>query len=145
MANARFDGPELSAALHRLSYLLQRLNDNELLPELGVSYAQYRVMAGLRQRPVSEQRHLAAHLHQTEAGISRSLKQLGSQGLIRTERDRRDNRRRRVSLTPEGAAVLSRADEITAELSNQLFRSFSPSEAGALGRLLAKLLQSLMP
>ena len=144
MATAgRTEKNEVISSLHDLSYILQRLADKTLLPRLGVSYAQYRVLDALVDYPAAEQRQLAARLGQTEAAVSRALKSLRSAGLVKVTPDSRDNRRRIVSLTPNGQVTANRGDDVIKKLYGRVFRSLSPAETVALERLLGKLRHSL--
>ncbi|MEV7085670.1 MarR family transcriptional regulator [Streptomyces sp. NPDC093085] len=80
-----------------------------LLKELGLTYPQYLVMLVLWEHGTLAVKELGGHLRLDSGTLSPLLKRVESAGLVRRERDARDERSVRVHLTEEGAALREKA------------------------------------
>ena len=69
--------------LHRLAFLLEKRTDEALKSQLGIGFAQYKVLEAINQNALAKQNTVAELLDQTEASISRQIKILEKKGLIR--------------------------------------------------------------
>ncbi|MEV6167924.1 MarR family transcriptional regulator [Streptomyces sp. NPDC051954] len=80
-----------------------------LLDALGLTYPQYLVMLVLWEQDSISVRDLGAALQLESSTLSPLLKRLESNGLLRRERRREDERSVAIRLTPAGAELRERA------------------------------------
>lgn len=131
---------QLCFAVHAASRALDALYRRELAG-LGLTYPQYLVMLVLWQdQPVSV-KELGLRLRLDSGTLSPLLKRLESAGLVRRERDARDERSVLVRLTPEGARLRERAEPVP----HRLFAAtgLDPDELADLHQTLGRLTRSL--
>lgn len=83
-----------------------------ILKDLGLTYPQYLAMLVLWERGELPVKKLGEHLRLDSGTLSPLLKRLEAAGLVRRERDTRDERSVRVRLTEEGAALRERAEQV---------------------------------
>lgn len=83
-----------------------------LLEPMGLTHPQYLVMLALWEREPARVSELAERLSLEPATLSPLLKRLEAGGLVRRERDPRDERAVSVSLTAAGRALRARAESI---------------------------------
>ncbi|MFI6698899.1 MarR family winged helix-turn-helix transcriptional regulator [Streptomyces sp. NPDC050509] len=76
-----------------------------LLKDLGLTYPQYLVMLVLWEHGTLPVKELGAYLRLDSGTLSPLLKRMEGAGLVRRERDIRDERSVRVHLTERGAAL----------------------------------------
>ncbi|MFC4061582.1 MarR family winged helix-turn-helix transcriptional regulator [Planomonospora corallina] len=102
---------EVHAAARALDGLYRRL-----LRDLGLTYPQYLAMMVLWEREPVTVKELGAALRLDSGTLSPLLKRLEAQGLVRRERSASDERSVLVRLTPGGAGLRARAEEIPARV-----------------------------
>lgn len=85
---------------------------NPLLEPMGLTHPQYLVMLALWQYEPVSVRELSRTLQLDPGTLSPLLKRLEASGLLRRERDVRDERALAVTLTSEGRALRSDAQKI---------------------------------
>ncbi|MCW2876835.1 MAG: organic hydroperoxide resistance transcriptional regulator [Sphaerisporangium sp.] len=106
-------------AVHAASRALDGIYRRELR-HLGVTYPQYLVMLVLwEQQPGAAPltvKELGAALRLDSGTLSPLLKRLEAAGLVRRDRDTRDERSVLVRLTPKGAALRGRAGQVPARV-----------------------------
>jgi DNA-binding MarR family transcriptional regulator len=95
----------------------------------GLSQAQFDLLVhlashGRTTNPVA----LAATFRLTKGAITNTLQRLAAQGCVLVEGDADDGRRKRVSLTPAGYAMLNAAVVATRPVMEQLRSRFSDAE-----------------
>ena len=83
-----------------------------LLEPMGLTHPQYLVMLALWQYAPLSVRRLSELLQLDPGTLSPLLKRLEAVGYIRRERDATDERSLAITLTPEGHALRTRAEEI---------------------------------
>ena len=83
-----------------------------LLEPLDLTYPQYLVMMVLWQQDNLTLSELGEHLKLDSGTLTPLLKRLESTGLLRRERDANDERKVRVSLTPEGVSLRNQAQGV---------------------------------
>ena len=83
-----------------------------VLEPLGLTHPQYLVMLALWQYEPVSVRRLSDLLQLDPGTLSPLLKRLESSGLVRRERDPRDERSLAVRLTDEGRALRSQAEKV---------------------------------
>ncbi|WP_214410238.1 MarR family winged helix-turn-helix transcriptional regulator [Sphaerisporangium fuscum] len=102
-------------ALHAASRAMDGVYRREL-GDLGLTYPQYLVMLVLwEQGPVSV-KELGAALRLDSGTLSPLLKRMEAAGLVRRDRDVRDERSVRVRLTPQGEGLRRRAVQVPARI-----------------------------
>jgi MarR family transcriptional regulator, organic hydroperoxide resistance regulator len=80
-----------------------------ILEPMGLTHPQYLVMLALWESEPLSVRELASMLQLDPGTLSPLLKRLEAAGLVRRERDARDERALAVELTPRGRALRRRA------------------------------------
>jgi MarR family transcriptional regulator for hemolysin len=129
----------LGYALEQVSSLVTKQLDQILLEQLGIGYAQFKILRVLAGSAVMSQRHIADQLTQTEAGISRQLKLLHDDNLVQTHIDP-DNRRQHLSrLTFKGQRFTLAAENLLERYEQTMFKPLKPKEQSALHDALARL------
>ena len=110
---------ELAIKLHKLNFILQRISDQALQAELGVSFSQFLTLTALKHRPGTSQAAVANFLGVTPAAVSRQIELLLRQKLISKHPDSRNRRQSVLGLSAEGRETINRAiralDQTTAE------------------------------
>ncbi|MEU6275529.1 MarR family transcriptional regulator [Streptomyces populi] len=83
-----------------------------LLKDLGLTYPQYLVMLVLWEHGELPVKKVGEHLRLDSGTLSPLLKRLEAAGLVRRERNARDERSVQVGLTEEGSALRERALDV---------------------------------
>lgn len=83
-----------------------------ILKDLGLTYPQYLAMLVLWERGELPVKKLGEYLRLDSGTLSPLLKRLEAAGLVRRERDARDERSVQVRLTEEGTALRARAVQV---------------------------------
>ncbi|KGF69203.1 MarR family transcriptional regulator [Hoeflea sp. BAL378] len=83
-----------------------------LLTPLGLTYPQYLVLVVLWRSDDLVVGEIGERLHLESSTLTPLIKRLEGQGLVRRTRDARDERKVRVTLTPEGRALRQQASHI---------------------------------
>ena len=125
----------LAYSLHRLSFILQRISDDNLQANFGLGYSQFKLMIGIKHNPGCEQRELAKFVGLTEAGISRQLRLMHKSGLVTIGVDKKDSRRRQVELSTKGTKLLTDAKKHLEAVHRDLFSSLSDADSEHLIKL----------
>jgi DNA-binding MarR family transcriptional regulator len=100
----------LCFALYRASRAMIR-GYAPLLEPLGLTYAQYLVLVVLSETDAVSVRQLGERLSLDSATLTPLLKRLETQGAIARQRDAKDERVVRVSLTKQGRALRAKCRE----------------------------------
>ena len=129
--------------LLHLSYILQQVSDELLLGKVGVGLSQARIMSVLHQSAPVSQRSVAVSLAQTEANVSRQLRQMKKQGLVKVSKTRNDGRQRDVVLTKKGHGAYQKAEKLLKKQQSQFLRLLASSEVKAFERATHNLSKSL--
>jgi MarR family transcriptional regulator, organic hydroperoxide resistance regulator len=85
------------------------------LKKLGVTYPQYLVMVVLWERGGQGVGNLASALQMDLGSLSPMLKRLEAKGVVTRRRSAEDERRVLIDLTPKGAALRKRAEQMLGE------------------------------
>jgi DNA-binding MarR family transcriptional regulator len=110
---------------------LARNRIERALPE-GLSQAQFDLLVHLARHGREENpAALAAAFQVTKGAITNALQRLAAQGCIRIADDESDGRRKRVSITPAGYAVLDQAVAATRPTMEALRTRFGETEFAA--------------
>jgi len=100
--------PCICSRVRRTARRVSQIYDRHLEP-FGLSITQFGIMAQLRRAPELSIGELAERMVMDPTSLTRSLKPLERMGHPRLAVDPHDRRTRRLSLTPEGLAVLRAA------------------------------------
>lgn len=110
-----------------------------VLEPLGLTHPQYLVMLALWQHGPLSVKELSGLLQLDPGTLSPLLKRLEAAGLLRRERDPKDQRNLALALTDEGAALRREAEKIPAGIVERLGMPMDEliSLHGALTRVIA--------
>jgi MarR family transcriptional regulator, organic hydroperoxide resistance regulator len=110
-----------------------------VLEPLGLTHPQYLVMLALWQHGPLSVKELSGLLQLDPGTLSPLLKRLEAAGLLRRERDPKDQRNLSLALTDEGRALRAQAEEIPAGIVERLGMPIGDlmSLHGALTRVIA--------
>ncbi|MGY1615465.1 MarR family winged helix-turn-helix transcriptional regulator [Geodermatophilus sp. SYSU D00691] len=116
-----------------------------VLEPLGLTHPQYLVMLALWQHGPLAVKDLSRLLQLDPGTLSPLLKRLEAAGLLRRERDPRDQRNLALALTDEGRALRARAEQIPAGIVERLGMPLDEllSLHGALTRVISAAQQAL--
>lgn len=134
---------QIGYSLHRLTFILQRMADEKLQTELGIGFAQFKLLLGLSKHPGVEQQELAFYLGQSEASISRQLASMKRKHLVSVEKDKKDSRRRQVKLTKNGKNTFEKSKKLLESMHRQTVKQFKDSQIKQLNSLLEDMLRAV--
>jgi len=132
--------PRLYWQIHKLAFLLEKRADESLRSELGIGFAQYKVLEAINQNMLARQNMVAAMLDQTEASISRQIKILQKKGLILVSEVMGNKRAKELSLTVIGDEMVRHAEELLDVTQAQVIGGLSYQEQRLFQELFARML-----
>jgi len=132
--------PRLYWQIHKLAFLLEKRADDSLKAQLGIGFAQYKVLGAISQNMLARQNTIAQLLDQTEAGISRQIKLLQKKGLILVSEVMGNKRARELSLTDTGEEIVQQAAETLDVTQAQIIGGLSYQEQILLQELFERML-----
>ena len=151
MSNPRLDD-QLCFALYAASRAVISAQRSGLR-ELGLTYPQYLVMLVLWEEGEVPVGRLCERLHLDSGTVSPLVRRLESAGLVVRRRSASDERSTVVAVTQEGAAMVGRADCVSAALGDSIAAGiddesaaepqFSVSDVGPLRSALHNLIDEL--
>jgi DNA-binding MarR family transcriptional regulator len=97
-----------SYRLHRLVFALDRAADTLLRTQLGISYKRALFLFVLQNRGTITQHELAVALGYSDPAVSAMLLHLADDGYLRTAPSPEHGRKRLVTITPHGSALVAR-------------------------------------
>ena len=116
-----------------------------LLDALGITYPQYLVLMVLWEHGPQAVGDISRRLILNTNTLTPLLKRLESQGLITRRRTEQDERKVKVTLTPEGEQLRHPASQIPEALAKGLMESdFEPASLLELKRLLEALIDKMV-
>lgn len=86
--------------------------DQLLLEQLGIGFAQFKILDTVHLSPHVQQKAIAHTLGQTEAGVSRQIKLLQDKGLLHANQNPENKRQHITELTFKGEQVVVAASQI---------------------------------
>jgi len=131
---------QLCFALYAATHAITRAY-RPLLNELGITYPQYLVLLVLWEQDTVPVGEIARRLQLDAAALTPLVKRLEALGLVTRQRDARDERIVRISLSVNGRNLRSRAAEVRREVGERT--GLSGAEMGALRARLKQLTQAL--
>jgi DNA-binding MarR family transcriptional regulator len=99
-----------AALLHSMSKIQQYI-DELLADEVGIGLSAYRTLSVIGDSVPSTQRQLALMLGQTEANVSRQVRRMADEGLVKIAPDKRDRRQRNITKTAKGRRKFADAEK----------------------------------
>jgi len=132
--------PRLYWQIHKLAFLLEKRADESLRSELGIGFAQYKVLEAINQNMLARQNMVAAMLDQTEASISRQIKILQKKGLILVSEVMGNKRAKELSLTVIGDEMVRHAEELLDVTQAQVIGGLSYQEQRLFQELFERML-----
>src|SRR5579863_7179639 len=112
---------QLGYFLEHVSSLLVKQLDQVLLEQLGIGYAQFKVLRVIADNDSLGQKQIADELGQTEASISRQVRILKNNGLVSLRIDPANRRQHITRLTTRGYRFTAAADTILGQYQHQIF------------------------
>jgi DNA-binding MarR family transcriptional regulator len=89
----------------------QQYVDELLGTQVGIGISAYRILAVLDSSTASLQNKIAFELGQTEANISRQVRVMAGEGLVKIAPSSKDKRQRHVTRTAKGEKLFSEAEK----------------------------------
>lgn len=132
--------PRLYWQIHRLAFLLEKRADESLKTQLGIGFAQYKVLEAINQNMLARQNMVAEMLDQTEASISRQIKILQKKGLITVITVMGNKRAKELSLTRVGEEIVRNAEDVIDVSQAQVMGGLSYQEQRLLQELFERML-----
>ena len=111
---------------------------------IGLTRAQWQVLAILHRRPGLSQSELAEMLEVERATAGRLIDRLEQKGWVRRRRDPADRRTYRLHLTVEAEAVQAGMGRIAAEMIDDAMATLHPGEREALTEMLERVKTRLL-
>lgn len=134
--------PRLYWQIHHLSFLFEKQADENLKNELGIGFAQYKVLEAINQNTLAKQNLIASLLDQTEASISRQIKILSKKGLINVATVMGNKRAKEISLTKVGEETVNFAEDILDVTQVQMLGSLSYKEQVLFQDIFNRMIQN---
>ena len=125
--------------IHQLAFQLEKRADEALKSQLGIGFAQYKVLEAIGRNSLSKQNMVAEMLNQTEASVSRQVKILEKKQLIIIGTVMGNRRARELSLTESGEEMLRHAEEVIDYVQSQVLSTLQFEEQQALQSLFERL------
>lgn len=129
----------LAYILHHVAFNLDRQSDQILLEQLGVGFAQFKILMALQVNPIVGQKELSESLSQTQASISRQIKILRSKGMIVSRINPKNRRQHLTLITAKGQKIREAAIAILDKQYEEDFSSIGKKSIERLQEDLGKL------
>ena len=134
---------ELAWEMAETSHALRRFYDRRAA-ELGVTRAQWRVIAVLGHKPGMKQVELADRLDVEPISACRIIDRLEEAGLVERQRDPTDRRAWRLSLTATAETLRERLSDLAEEMSSEAFVGLSSDEIETMRGMLARIRDNII-
>src|SRR4051794_32117826 len=100
-----------AASLLNSVFKTQHYADNLLQDQAGLGLSSYRILSVVDDNTPSAQRHIASYLGQTEANVSRQVRHMADNGLVKIAPDKKDRRQRNITKTAKGKRKFTDAEK----------------------------------
>ena len=134
---------ELAWEIGETSHAMRRFYDRRAA-ELGVTRAQWRVIAVLGHHPGMKQVELADRLDVEPISACRIIDRLEEAGLVERVRDPADRRAWRVSLTATAEPIRERLRSLAEEMSLEAFAGLNDEQLTAMRVALARVRDNIV-
>jgi DNA-binding MarR family transcriptional regulator len=126
--------------LRRAVQVMNLLWDEEV--SHTITSPQFAALNALYTEPNLDQRTLGQRISLDRSTMAEVVSRLADRGLIRTERDRRDGRRKTIALTTKGLHAVQHLIPRTHAMTDRLVGSLAARERQELLRLLTELVRA---
>lgn len=133
--------PRLYWQIHKLAFLLEKKSDEALKTQVGIGFAQYKVLEAVGRNMLAKQNLIASLLDQTEASVSRQVKILQNKKLLIVATVMGNRRARELSLTEKGEEILQQCEEVLDFAQAQIVGSLSYQEQKNFQELFERMLK----
>jgi MarR family transcriptional regulator, transcriptional regulator for hemolysin len=133
---------ELAWEIGETSRMMRRFYDRRA-GALGVTTAQWRVLAHVGHSPGLKQVELAERLDVEPITACRIVDRLEEAGLIERQRDPEDRRAWRLVLTDKAQPIYRRLGDLAEEMAGEAFAGFSQGEFDAIRAKLARVRENV--
>jgi DNA-binding MarR family transcriptional regulator len=106
---------------------------------VGEALPRWRILKALEELRTVSQKQLAGHLQMDPGALTRQLKLLEAEGLVRRDTDPADNRQTLVSLDQDGLALLTAAAPHRQEFFRQALADIDPAQLDIAMQVLRQL------
>jgi MarR family transcriptional regulator for hemolysin len=134
---------ELAWEIGETSRMMRRFYDRRAAA-LGVTTAQWRVIAHVGHSPGLKQVELAERLDVEPITACRIVDRLEEAGLIERQRDPEDRRAWRLVLTDKAQPIYRRLGDLAEEMAGEAFAGFSQGEFDAIRAKLARVRENVI-
>jgi DNA-binding MarR family transcriptional regulator len=132
--------PRLYWQIHQLAFLLEKRADEALRTQVGIGFAQYKVLEAIGRNMLAKQNLIAELLDQTEASVSRQVKILEKKGFIIVGTVMNNRRAKELSLTEKGEESLGHCEEALDMAQSSIIGGLSYQEQQHFHELFARML-----
>jgi DNA-binding MarR family transcriptional regulator len=126
--------------LRRAVQVMNLLWDEEV--SHTITSPQFAALNALYTEPNLDQRTLGQRISLDRSTMAEVVSRLADRGLIRTERDRRDGRRKTIALTTKGLHAVQHLIPRTHAMTDRLVGSLAARESQELLRLLTQVVRA---
>ena len=116
---------------------------NQLLGEVDLSLAQHEILVTIHRNDSLTQGELSERLHVIKSNASALLNKLEARDLVRRDPDPQDSRVRRLSLTPEGQALVKRSFAVQSRVVRAMVSVMSDEELELMTKVMERVSSSL--
>ena len=147
MKNGRRDGQQAEDLMQHPGHLMRRaVQVMNLLWDEEVSHTitspQFAALNALYAEPNLDQRTLGQRISLDRSTMAEVVSRLCDRGLIRSERDRRDGRRKTITLTTRGLHAVQHLIPRTHAMTDRLVGPLQANERDDLLRLLSQVVRA---
>jgi len=126
--------------LRRAVQVMNQLWDEEV--SHTITSPQFAALNALYSEPNLDQRTLGQRISLDRSTMAEVVSRLSARGLIRTERDTRDGRRKTITLTSKGLQSVQQLIPRTHAMTDRLVAALDPKQRGDLLRLLTEVVRT---
>ena len=123
-----YKAKKIDILLEHITSLLTNKYGFILLNKLGVSYSQYKILAQFNKSSIISQKIIAKNLGQTEAGISRQLKNMVNKGMVYRSYEPNNKKTVIVTLSKLGQSIKNSSEVIIHKENKNFLSSLNINE-----------------
>lgn len=135
----------LGYLLQHVASLLGKQSEQVLQERLGIGFSQYKILRVLQINPHIKQRQIASNLGQTEASVSRQVKLMIDDGLLRSTVSPRNRREHITVPTAKGLKLTEAAMEALAQYHAPTFAALNEKQREQLREVLETIHHEICP
>lgn len=135
----KFPDSPFAYRLHNFVFLFDKIADDVLQSEHGITLSQFVVLKILTHRKDCKQKNIAEKLHMTEGAISRQIERLRERGLITRTTKANNRREHEINCTSEGIKIRDEAIKTLSEKMSFISQALSTKEMSDFENAVEKL------